>query len=198
MELYNGPLFQESFVGKSDTHAYFLLRDFVKGDIIFDGQSYFEQNVKYHVHLDELLITPKYKPTGLLVRLVKNKVNEFTIDGHRFIRLPSTIVDSQQYGYLEVIETRGQNLLLKKYRKKKVESRKESRVVFEYEEEIDYFLLFRGQLVEANTKGHWNNIFIDQKKELRDFFKQNRIAYRTDKDIFFKLLFNKLANPIES
>jgi hypothetical protein len=194
MELYNGPLFKESLAGNSNTHPYFLQSDFINGDIIFDEQHYFDQNVKYHVHLDELLVTPKYKPTGIMVRLIKNKVKEFTIDGHRFIQLPSTIADSEQYGYLEVLETVGQNVLLKKYKKKRVQARKESRVVIQYEQGVDYFLLFNGELIEANTKSNWGNIFESQKKELRTFFKQNRMTYKTDKDTFLKLLFNKLAN----
>ncbi|AEM70651.1 hypothetical protein Murru_1611 [Allomuricauda ruestringensis DSM 13258] len=197
MALYNGPIFKERSTGASDTHAYFLETNFLKGDIIFDEQPYFEQNLKYNVHLDELLITPKFNPTGLLVRLVKNKVKEFTIDGHRFIRLPSTLRDSQQYGYLEVLESEEGNLLLKKYRKKSVQSRRESQVITEYEESIDYILLFGEELIKANTKNQWNNVFVDQKKELRDLFKQNRIAFKTDKDTFFKLLFNKLVNPTE-
>lgn len=197
MALYNGPIFKERFTGASDTHAYFLENNFLKGDIVFDGQPYFEQNLKYNVHLDELLITPKFNPTGLLVRLIKNKVKEFTINGHRFIRLPSTFRDGQQYGYLEVLESEEGDLLLKKYRKKSVQSRQESQVVTEYEESIDYILLYRGELFEANTKNQWSHVFVGQKKELRGFFKQNRIAFKTDKDTFFKLLFNKFVNPTE-
>ncbi|MDF0707841.1 hypothetical protein [Flagellimonas okinawensis] len=197
MELYNGPIFRERLSTASTTHPFFLQSDFTEADFVFDGQPYFGQNVKYHVHLDELLATPKYRPTGLLVRLVKNKVEEFTIEGHRFIKLDVNIEGAEQYGYVEVLESSGENLLLKKYTKKRVETRKESQVVIEYEDTVDYILLYQGVLEDANSRGNWNSIFTEKKKDLRSFFKENRIAYRTDKDTFFKLLFNKLVNSVQ-
>ena len=197
MELYNGPLFRELATGGSDSHAYFLESGFLMGDIVFDEQPYFDQNVKYNVHLDEILVTPKYNPTGLLVRLVKSKVKAFVIRQHQFVRLPSEVQGSESYGYVEVLAEQRGNMLLKKYRKKSVESRKESRVVIEFEESKEYILLMDGELLEANSKSQWNRAFSDKKKELGNFFKQNRIAFRKDKDTFFRLLFNKLANPAE-
>lgn len=197
MELYSGPLFQEEKRNIKNTHPYFLERGFLNGDVVFDGQPYFDQNLKYHQELDQLLITSKYSPTGLIVRLIEDKVQEFTINGHRFVRFPSTKQNDKIKGYLEVIETVNGNMLLKKYKKKAVESRKESKVVTEFEEHIDYVLYIQDKLLLANTKKHWSNTFNNKKQELRDFYKQNRITYRSDKDTFFKLLLNTLTNHAE-
>lgn len=197
MELYNGPIFREEFAPTEEAHGYYLSNSFVTGDVIYRGQPYYDQNLKYNIYVDELLITPKYNPNALLVQLVKNQVKEFVIQGDKFIRLDNQGAEGESLGYLEVLREYGESLLLKKHRKKRTESRKEQKVAIEYESLTRHFLLYNGKLFEVDRKGGWKDVFQDQKKELNQFYKTYRLTQKTDKDAFLVLLFDEFIKQNE-
>jgi hypothetical protein len=197
MELYNGPIFREEFTPSEEAHGYYLSNTFVTGDVIYMEQPYYGQNLKYNIYVDELLITPKYNPNALLVQLVKSQVKEFVIQGHKFIQLGNQGAEGKSLGYLEVLREYKGSLLLKKNRKKRIQSRKEQRVAIEYESLIGHFLLYNGKLFEVDKRGGWKNIFQDQKKKLNQFYKTYRLTQKTDKDAFLVLLFDEFIKQKE-
>ncbi len=191
MELYNGPIFREEFPNTEDSHGYYMSNGFVVGDVTYKGQPYFDQNLKYNIHLDELLITPKYNPSALLVQLVKSQVDEFKIDGHRFIQLNAENFAGEDWGYLEVLREHQGSFLLKKHRKKGIESKRGERVTIEYERRTEHLLLHGGELFEVNRKGGWKSVFQNDKKELNRFYNDYSLTLKTDKDAFLGLLFDE-------
>ncbi|MBL7472182.1 hypothetical protein [Robertkochia sediminum] len=193
MELYNGPLLIEKFENRTNTHPYFLIDGFSKGKVVFKGQPYFDQNIKYNTFSDQLVITPKYNASALVVKLVKEHVSEFHIQDHHFIRLPNTSSNGVDPGYLELIAKGKERMLLKKHGKKKNDIRGEELVITEYTETTDYFIYHNKELYKANSKRQWKDLFPEQTKTVNKVYKDLRKAYGKDQDTFYNLLFLELT-----
>jgi len=192
LELYNGPIFKEEANVDGNSHGYFSNKEVVIGDLSYMGQKYFNQKLKYNIHLDELLITPKYSQSALLVQLEKEHVEEFTIQGNRFIHVQRTNESKENLGYMQVLGAYNGNLLLKKHSKKRVQSKKSDRVTIEYKSGSSYFLMFGDRIFNANSKNNWKNLFKEQKVKINRFYKNFKLDHKTDKDRFFRNLFDEL------
>lgn len=191
MNLFNAPLYIEPFDHSPFSHPFFLEDQFITGHLVFDGQPYYDQSLRYNTFLDELIITPKHSTSGLEVMLLKEKVKEFSIRDHLFIRLEFSEPDENP-GFLEVISSKKEGMLLKKHRKKKNRAQHEDVIISEYSDDIDYYIYVSGALTRANTKSQWKNTFPDQKKEINRLYRDLRKTLKTDKDSFFNLLFLEL------
>lgn len=192
MELYNGPIFKEDVLVDDASHSYFLNSGFVVGDLSYKSQQYFDQKLKYNIHLDELLVTPKFSQSALLVQLEKSHVEEFTIQGNKFINVNHIIDSRPNLGYMQVLGEFNGNLLLKKHIKKRVQSKNRERVTIQYQNEEKYFIIIDNQIFNVNSKSRWKSLFKDQKAKINRFYDRFKLNYKTDKDRFFMNLFDEL------
>jgi hypothetical protein len=193
LELFYGPVFRPEAAPNPDSHAYFLQDGYLRGDVVFDGQKYYGQKLKYHLYLDELLISPKFNNSALLVQLAKDLVSEFEVSGHRFIQFyPEE--GEEAMGFLEVMAEKDGHMLMKKHRKNRSRSRQGSTISFRYQKRTSYFIYTQDKLIPIDSRTQWNRGFEGAYKDLGSFYRDRYREYRNDKDRFFTELFNEFLN----
>lgn len=193
LELFYGPVFRPEAAPNPDSHAYFMQRDYLSGDVVFDGQTYYGQKLKYHLYLDELLISPRFNNSALLVQLSKDLISEFEVSGHRFVRLNSE-EGEEAMGFLEVMMEKDGHMLLKKHRKNRSRSRQGNLISFRYQKRTSYFMYTQNQLIPIDSRTQWNRGFEGDYRDLGSFYRDRYREYRNDKDRFFTELFNEFLN----
>ncbi|WP_339336338.1 MULTISPECIES: hypothetical protein [unclassified Croceitalea] len=194
--LYNGSIYTDEFTIINDKHQFFNSPELSLGNVTYDGQTYYGQKIKYDLFNDMLLITPKNKTNGLLVKLERAKTKGFSIKGHSFIKADNTINGaSTTLGFCEIISKKGTSLLVKKYRKKKVDKRgakKVYEVYQEFKQNINYFVLYDNMFYPVDSKREWILAFPNHKKAIKNYYKKYAEVRKTDVDTFMKFALENL------
>jgi len=92
-------------------HPFFALDFPLRGELVYNGVHYADEEFQYDIVKDELVIDHW---AGQKVKLVKENVSWFTIDGHKFIHITQGIGP----GFYDVLAEKGDAKLLAKRIKK--------------------------------------------------------------------------------
>lgn len=144
--LLTGVVYEERHPVKGEKHKFFLSPDFITGKLNYDGQSYYGYEIKYNVFEDELLVRHQGIKGVPTVKLLKNRVVDFEIDGHFFENIESTQDRDLSFsGFLEMLLT-GENFTLYKNHKKKIlkKTSKEG-VDYQFKDRSDLFIRYNDQ-----------------------------------------------------
>jgi hypothetical protein len=113
-ELYNGVLYVEEFKVINDKHQFFRTDKFMLGNVSYNGNTYYDQYLKYDLLNDELLVKPKTASDALLLQTVKSKIDSFTLKEHKFIKIYNKEnIRSNSEFYEKISQNKNINLLKK-------------------------------------------------------------------------------------
>ena len=85
--LYQGVVYTEKYRTINGNTQYYKTRDFLKGSVCYEGQCYYDLNLKYDVYEDQVLLKLIGKAGGGTVQLFKDKIESFQINGSDFVKL---------------------------------------------------------------------------------------------------------------
>ncbi|MBJ2174932.1 hypothetical protein JBL43_11835 [Aureibaculum sp. A20] len=179
--LYNGYLddgegdFERTRSFKN-TQRYFKSYDFLNGSITYEGQTYTNQQIKYDLYQDELLLNlTSSRGSMVKVKPIKHRIDGFNLAGHKFISL-SNFNDSKYEGFAEKKFTGSNFIFFTKYKKTRSERVVEKKVMFEYYESNYNLLYFKGNLHLIKRKKDLIKLFPEFKKEMKDYAIHNATA----------------------
>ncbi|AXT60217.1 hypothetical protein D1816_07590 [Aquimarina sp. AD10] len=202
--LYNGRQYIDSYINKiyENKHPFFHLDKVYKGSVTYSGQTYYDVGMKYNLNSDHLLITLKPGAMVSVLQLVHHNIQEFTIDGSRFIRIDKDIYkDVPQSKFFEVLLENPSFSLIKSHRKKKkerIENVGGNKLYYEFVSVNKYILLSKGKSEVISSKYDLFNIYPIAKKEIKQFYVKNKRLRKSQPDRFMQRLFEKIIQPIES
>ncbi len=154
-----------------DNHKFFVSYDFLVGSLDFNGQTYYNQELKYNVYDDELSIKLKNKQGETVMQLIRDKLTEFFLNGNHFIKVNDVDNDKNSMsGFYEIAKENTSLILLKKYSKKKVKKLDRNIIYFEYKDNINqYYLFYNGVYHRIRSSRDFIKIFPENKNEIKEF-----------------------------
>ena len=81
---------------ENGNHKFYKIFEFVIGDIIYDGQPYYNIKMKYDLLEDQIIVNLFTNTGDNIFKLLSSKLNSFTINNSEFIKLSNTIVNSNE------------------------------------------------------------------------------------------------------
>lgn len=153
-------------------------------ELFIKGQSYKNVNLFYDINLDQLILK-KVQKNYFELEIVLNTsfIDSFYLANHLFVNLQCFSKKNENTGYYEKIYA-GRNMLLKKYKKRFVDSFDNRNPFGKFSPmHFTLFIFTEDILVKVNSKKELLKFYSENKKQIRRFIRKNRTRYK------------KLSNP---
>lgn len=177
-ELFNGREYKPYRISFINGHPFFLSDQFAEGSIIYEDGLYQNQQLLYDEVQGMVILN-----TDVRIELITERIKQFTISGHTFIRLNK---DSLNNRFIEGFYERlydGKIEIYKKENKFIKEDLSETEGVRgEITKKNYYFLKKNGQYYPVIKKNNLFEILKDREKEIQQFIKNNSLDFRKDTD----------------
>ncbi|WP_222984304.1 hypothetical protein [Flagellimonas meishanensis] len=204
--LYQGEVYEEKYRTINEQTQFFRTLDFQKGNVCYDGQCYFDVDLKYDSYEDEVLLKLISSAGGGTLRLFKDYIDSFELGGLSFFKLTEQQAPGlNAYGFYAKAMESPTFTLYTKYTKKSFERKDRSSIYYEFlEGPSEYVLLHKGSYHIVNTKGNIIDLFPNQKRQIDRFYRIAKSLRRTDPDQFqvslvrrIETLLNQSNKPVE-
>ncbi len=196
--LYNGKQYVNLDINRvfGEKHAFFLSDKVLKGSITYDGQTYYGVDMKYNLETDKLLVALKPGAVASILQLIRDKVDEFTINDYKFIRIDgftenNTVIN----GFHEILLQNASYQLLKRHKKtkrKRLENLGGNKLYSEFLSANKYVLFADGNYRSIKSKTDIIKIYPALKKEINQFYNKNKALRKSKPDRFIQRLFEKV------
>jgi hypothetical protein len=179
-QLFNGSLYPGYDFKFREGSPYFLTDKFTNGYVVYDGIQFDSLSLLY----DDLMRVLVYKSDGFVLQFVSERISEFMVSGHHFVRLKADNANPglPETGFYEVLYP-GRSCVLKKSFKKTRELPSVYEGLLHYvDESTEYFIRTGSGYRRANSKREVFEVFKDHKKEIQQYMKKNKLKYSADKE----------------
>lgn len=197
-DLYNGTPYKEQFRVLDKNHKYFVSSGYVNGNIIFGKQPYYDIKMKYNIYNDELIVKLPVKSGFIVIQLIKEKVESFSINGHRFINISNTKNGMllSKSGFYEVLYESNLISFFKKYKKERSEHSDKKVIYYKFKDKNDRLINFKNNYKNIKSKRDLINLFPKQKKKIDAFYNKRRFLRKSNYDTFLTQLMIELDNDM--
>ncbi len=192
--LYNGTRYYELYKNTKDNSLYFKSPDFVDGSVIYDNEPYFNKKLKFNINEDILICKLEGDKSFFYLRLISEKVKQFTLEAHKFVRLKNDEVLEPVYanGFFEYAYSGEKLTLYIKHHKSKKEVMNIKKVTLKFIVKNTYFLYYKNKYYKIESAKSIKKILPEMDTEIRSFFKANKLLLVTDVDVFMAKLISYL------
>lgn len=174
-KLYNGKRYYSIYKSSEENHNFFTSPNFIKGNINYDGDSFFNVNLKYDTYNDELIFKPNGDKGFINIELIQNKITSFKLRDHHFINSKDLKENNNLVnGYLEIIYNTPTLKLFVKRKKVVTERIKQNKLVYLFSNEPSFYLTHDAVLSEIKSSKTFKKIFPNLGKELKTEIKENK------------------------
>ncbi len=197
--LFNGTRYRELYRIRDGKHKFFQSPEFLTGNLLYDGQPYYDIPMKYDLFEDELIIELQAASGKSILKLLKDEVEGFEIDGHKFRHLRDTKVYRSADdidGFYEVLSETSSILLLKKHLKLRKKVLEDKMVLNEFREDDSYYIHYEGLYHPVRNKNDLIKAFPESKKEINDFYSGSKFLLKTDPDLFMKRILERIDSSL--
>ncbi|MCM4160974.1 hypothetical protein FHG64_06115 [Antarcticibacterium flavum] len=187
--LFNGIEYIEQHVTVNDRQKFLGSIYYSPGSLVYEGQPYYEVDMKYNVYDDLLLL----RGTGSKpLQIHQSRIAEFHLDGYDFININADTT-AAVHGFYEVLLETGQLKLLKKHRKKYRKFLDRSYTYYEfYDDTPGYAIAIEEDFHPANSRREVISAFPGNAREIRRFYRERRKLSKNNPDIFMRELAGRL------
>ncbi len=195
--LYNGVRFIDSYRTSKTNHRYFESYDFIKGDIFFDNQPFYNLNLKYDLYKDVLISQLEGDKSFFVLELNTSKLASFTLDERHFVNIFNDSLSQLGInGFLEEKYTGNHISFYVKHTKDKKERINRKQVVHVFNLKKIYVLKFRNNFFIVGSKRDFKNVFPNDMKTINYFYKNYKILLKTDPTTFTENLIKALDSKL--
>ncbi|MBT2556411.1 hypothetical protein J7E24_01295 [Hymenobacter sp. ISL-91] len=176
-KLFNGPEYVNyalQYAGRKG-NQFFESADARPGSVHYSEHLFENVPLRYDLLLDQVVVSAPENPL-LLLRLVDEKLPQFTIGSHQFVRLlaDSTGGAGMATGYYEVLSEGGVQLLARRTKRERKELNDRS-VVVEFLSADRLFARKGNTYYALGSKSAALRLFTDRATEVQAYLRQNRI-----------------------
>jgi hypothetical protein len=176
--LYRGNRYMEYAFQLSEGHPFYGDGKAHNGSAVYDGILYEDLNVWYDMVKDQVIIPSPFGAYKLF--LINSKVDYFTIEDHRFLRLRDSLnPTAPRNGFYEQLHN-GRITLLKKNRKFIREDLQVTGVRRYIDSTLSFYIKRGDNYYSVSNKRTLAHAFQDKNKELKKFIRQNHLNTRRD------------------
>lgn len=196
--IYNGIEYEKKYRTLDESNEFYLTSQFIKGNIIYDAQPYYNIDLKYDVLDDDLIVKlPDPYKGNSIIRLLKDKVKSFYILEKQFVRLENNqknTLDDLSSGFYQLLYESNTLGIYKKHIKNRTEKTDREYIYYTFKDINDYYLSYNNNFKKVKFKRDFVKIFPKQKNNINIFFKNNKAMYNSNYDLFLE----KLAKHMDS
>ncbi len=183
--LYKGIVYTEKYRTINEHTKFYFSPNFLPGSVVYDGQSYFNIEMKYDVFEGDILVRVQNRLGGTTLLLIRDKIDGFTINDLDFIKIDDK--DSEENnitGFYEVALKNSKFTFYQKHIKNRFKRKDRSTIYYEFKNATNEYLLF------YNNKYH----VIKNRKDVSKLFP----SLKKDLDTFYNITGSyKNSNPNE-
>lgn len=188
----NGLVYNNKFPSTSQNTSQFLENKYSVGILQYNNQIYYDLNLKYDVFEDVLL----FKPSTQLVletSFINKQVDFFILKNKKFKKLETISSDSTfNSGFFEEVEINEKSTLYIKHKKTfKVDTHSDKLSYIFYDYKI-YYIFYNNKLEEISSKNSIINLFPASKKEIKQFYNENKHHKENNIQLFYQNLFKSI------
>jgi hypothetical protein len=166
-------------------HQFFKTREWEDGTITYDGIVYPKLPMLYDL-VKDLVVIGHFDETGtsLNIRLNKERVQRFTLQGHTFVRIvgDSSNSTSVAAGFYDLLYD-GQVKVLAKRQKKYQQSVEDRHVILVFSSKDRYYIRVGDQYHLVKSKGSALKVFQEHRKELVRYLRQHKHNFSDDREL---------------
>ncbi len=196
--LYNGKQYVDLDINRiyDDKNAFFLSDKVMIGSVTYDGQTFYNQEMKYNLETDILLVTLKSSSSASIIQLINDKIDEFLIEGFRFIKIVDVFQDNTAInGFYEVLEEGASYALYKKHKKNRQKKIQAGTLVsYKFLSDNSYMLFVNENYHKITSKSEILKMYPEYKKEIKEYYNAYKALKKSDPDMFMKGLFKRIIN----
>lgn len=188
--LVNGAIALSQYRTIGENNMFLKNNKFTYGNLIYDGQPYYNAKLKYDIFKDQLILNPPGSPEHIGINLIQDKTTSFSIYDKNFLKInkSQTSLPEFETGYYEIIKIDKKFNLYIKHHKDIQKEVNEEGVYYSFHEKNQYYIELNDLFYIINTKSEIIKIFPKCKKTINTFFQKNRSLSKTDTNLFMNSL----------
>ena len=191
--LFNGKRYYNLYRATPNNNNFFYSTDYVKGNVLFNNQNYYNVDLKYDLTTDKLITKLSGDKSYINIELIKDKVASFQIEDHYFININTLIKDkSSDLGFLELAYTNSDFNFFIKRKKYVSEKLNQKKVEYIFKDDDSFYLFYNNKLQQVNSYKTLKKLLPDQAKSINSFTKSNKKLLSKNEEEFFMSLFKYL------
>lgn len=194
LNLEKGKIYINKDVNVKNNHRYIFSDATFFSCIKHNNQIYYDNNIKYDIYQNTLIINPSNQSKRLFIELSKNEVESFTIQNKNFVLLK--LPDNESWYCEESLITSSFSFYIK-YQKKKKDVISDNVMKPFYTEELSFFIKKEGKISQIDSKKNLTNLFPELKTEINDFYKMNNHLLKEEKIKFMENLMFKIKSLLK-
>ncbi len=194
--LINGPFAINPYKTIGNNTMFLKSDKYTIGNLVYDGQPYFNVKLKYDIFKDQLILNPPSQPEHIGITLIQDKTSSFYIYGKNFIKITKAQTSLPEFttGYFEIIKIDKNFNLYIKHHKDILKEIKEDGVYYSFHDNYQYFVEYNGKFYETNNKTSIIKVFPENKKTINTFYQKNRDLSKSDYSQFINNLMIAINN----
>jgi hypothetical protein len=175
--LYNGSEYIEYAYTLQEGHPFFQIADFENGNINLDGMIFHDVPVLYDIVKDQVIIQDFQRVYK--INLPAEKVREFFLLGHLFVRITRDSADQVKTGFYDQLY-KGKVALFAKREKKILEKYSNIQISKVVITENIYYIKKEGVYHTIKNKSSLFAVLKTRKKEVQQYLKTNNIKFKRE------------------
>lgn len=200
LEINNGTLYTNPYKTIGQNNMYYIADMYSKGDVRYDGQTYYDVNLKYDIFKDKLILNPYGESEHIGINLIMDKIESFSIKDKRFVKIEKKDNNLPEFrtGYYEENEFASDFIFYIKYHKDIQKGINDNGVFYNFNENHLFFIYLKNKTYQIKTKNDIIKLFPEQKKQIHAFYLMNREILKSDKNQFMGNLMKYINNFISN
>jgi len=185
--LYDGVEYREEYRTINDSHQFYLSSKFIFGNMVYDGQPYYDVEMKYNIFNDAVIVKIPDLYGHIAIQLISEKIESFSINNLLFIRLSpedKETISKDNSGFYEISFQSNHLTLLKKHIKIKKAMVDKEFLYHTFKDKNEHFIYANNSFHKIKSKKDVLKLFPAQKKSISAFYNFNRKIFKLNIDQF--------------
>ena len=181
----------------NNKHKFFKTFDFVPGTVFYDGQPFFNVDIKYNVFEDILLIQIQNNQGKTIFQPFESRLDAFMLQNRTFENVKAAETGPELAGIYEVLFETDRLKVLKKHRKKEKTLLDKEVVYYEFSADEPQYFYWADDNLEILSRTNLINSFPEEKLKIRNFYRSKRKEAKNNLDVFIQNLFKMLSDRLK-
>ncbi len=192
--LFNGLRYLEEFRTLNNNHKFFSTSQFIKGNLIYDDQNYYDIDMKYDLYKDQVIVNLQGQSGNSIIELNADRIEQFTLNGITFNQVKTNNKDLK--GFYAILTENNGVICYKRYRKSQKKYIQNKNIYYEFSSFNEYVLNIPSGIYPIKSKSDFIKVFPEYKNEINNFYRKNKKLIDSNYDMFLAQLTNEVSSLI--
>lgn len=198
LDIINGVPHTNPYKTAKESINLYYINAYELGNLTYDGQIYYNVNLKYDIFRDILVLSPSDQAQNIGINIIKNKVKSFSIKDINFVNINNQNNKDLKLsnGYYEENKHYPYFTFYIKHYKDQQKITNDEGIFYLYKESPSYFIDLKNTVYHIKSKNDLIKLFPEQKKQISEFYLMNRELKKTNSNLFMRNLMKYISNSL--